>query len=237
MSDEDALIAAIIANPDEDTPRLVYADWLEEHGDAGRGEFIRLQCRNAARDPDQYDPTDEEREAVLEDENRGRWLAGAPQFPWAHWHFRRGFPESLEVPADLFLERYTSFARFPWLRAVCLTACHHLLAADFANRDWNPNWVELELHGYDGDSPVGRTAGAFASTSQARQLYNLWFLDYVFDPEAVEALAASPHLVGLRVLGVPGRRQSPLYAPLRERFGDRLVGDDEWIPHPVRPRM
>lgn len=32
MSDRAALLAAIIANPDEDTPRLVYADWLDEHG-------------------------------------------------------------------------------------------------------------------------------------------------------------------------------------------------------------
>jgi uncharacterized protein (TIGR02996 family) len=29
-----ALLRAIVAHPDDDTPRLVYADWLEEHGDA-----------------------------------------------------------------------------------------------------------------------------------------------------------------------------------------------------------
>src|SRR5579859_5926072 len=42
MTDENFL-RAIIADPDDDTPRLVYADWLEEHGDP-RGEFIRVQC-------------------------------------------------------------------------------------------------------------------------------------------------------------------------------------------------
>lgn len=31
MSDRNALLAAIRANPDEDTPRLVFADWLDEH--------------------------------------------------------------------------------------------------------------------------------------------------------------------------------------------------------------
>lgn len=42
MSDEDALLAAIVANPDDDTPRLVYADWLDENGRPERAEFIRL---------------------------------------------------------------------------------------------------------------------------------------------------------------------------------------------------
>jgi uncharacterized protein (TIGR02996 family) len=45
MLDRDALLAAITANPDEDTPRLVYADWLQENGEEARAEFIRLQCR------------------------------------------------------------------------------------------------------------------------------------------------------------------------------------------------
>ena len=40
-----AFIAAIRANPEDDLPRLVYADWLEENGDAARAEFIRVQCR------------------------------------------------------------------------------------------------------------------------------------------------------------------------------------------------
>ena len=43
MSDEDALLAAIAAHPDEDTPRLAYADWLDEHGRHIRAEFIRVQ--------------------------------------------------------------------------------------------------------------------------------------------------------------------------------------------------
>src|SRR5262245_41658733 len=43
MSDRDALLAAIRAAPDDDAPRLIFADWLEEHGDADRAEFIRVQ--------------------------------------------------------------------------------------------------------------------------------------------------------------------------------------------------
>jgi uncharacterized protein (TIGR02996 family) len=43
MSDRDALLAAIRQSQDDDAPRLVYADWLDEHGDPDRAEFIRLQ--------------------------------------------------------------------------------------------------------------------------------------------------------------------------------------------------
>ncbi len=45
MTDRDALLAAIAANPDEDTPRLVYADWLQENDQLEQAEFIRVQCR------------------------------------------------------------------------------------------------------------------------------------------------------------------------------------------------
>jgi uncharacterized protein (TIGR02996 family) len=43
MHDRDALLRAVVANPDDDAPRLVYADWLDEHGDPDRAEFIRIQ--------------------------------------------------------------------------------------------------------------------------------------------------------------------------------------------------
>jgi uncharacterized protein (TIGR02996 family) len=42
-----AFIAAIIANPDEDTPRLVAADFLEENGEVDRAALIRIQCEIA----------------------------------------------------------------------------------------------------------------------------------------------------------------------------------------------
>jgi uncharacterized protein (TIGR02996 family) len=44
---ERGLLEAIGANPDDDEPRLVYADWLSERGDP-RGELITLLCIMAA---------------------------------------------------------------------------------------------------------------------------------------------------------------------------------------------
>lgn len=43
MSDEPALLAAICADPGDDTPRLVYADWLDEHDRHLQAELLRVQ--------------------------------------------------------------------------------------------------------------------------------------------------------------------------------------------------
>lgn len=48
MSDEQAFLRAVFANPAETALRLVYADWLEERGDP-RGAYLRLLC--TAADP------------------------------------------------------------------------------------------------------------------------------------------------------------------------------------------
>lgn len=47
MSDREALLAAIRLHPDEDTPRLVFADWLDEHGESERAALIRYSCSPA----------------------------------------------------------------------------------------------------------------------------------------------------------------------------------------------
>jgi uncharacterized protein (TIGR02996 family) len=55
MTDRDALYRAILAHPEDDTPRLVYADWLEENGRSEEAEFIRVECRLEAGAPDDDD--------------------------------------------------------------------------------------------------------------------------------------------------------------------------------------
>lgn len=50
MTSEQDLLEAVIAAPHDDGPRLVFADFLEEHGDPDRAEFIRLQI-NTPRIP------------------------------------------------------------------------------------------------------------------------------------------------------------------------------------------
>ena len=42
MSDDEAFIRAIMDSPGDETPRMVYADWLEERGDP-RGAYLRAE--------------------------------------------------------------------------------------------------------------------------------------------------------------------------------------------------
>ena len=44
MLDREPFLKAIFANPADDLPRLVFADYLEEHGDGEWAELIRLEC-------------------------------------------------------------------------------------------------------------------------------------------------------------------------------------------------
>jgi uncharacterized protein (TIGR02996 family) len=47
MTVEAGLLQAICEAPDDDTPRLIYADWLTDHGQPDRAEFIRAQIELA----------------------------------------------------------------------------------------------------------------------------------------------------------------------------------------------
>src|SRR5688572_9572629 len=87
-------MAAIIADPDEDTPRLALADWLEEHGDKhdrARAEFIRLQVE-AARLPewDKARATLEKEAAALSDAHHLKWLGPLSHFRVTDDLFQRG---------------------------------------------------------------------------------------------------------------------------------------------------
>lgn len=51
MDERESFLRAIVANPDDDLPRLIFADWLAVHGEPERAEFIRVQCELAADYP------------------------------------------------------------------------------------------------------------------------------------------------------------------------------------------
>jgi uncharacterized protein (TIGR02996 family) len=129
------LIRAIVADPDNDGLRLIYADWLEERGDAERAAFIRLQVRIADRErTDAVMPNDAD--VVLEEkitlQSGQQWRKLMPKIhnvsfgssPWIA-SFWRGFPRLdltkptspnlakllLHHPADaamVFYERFMS---------------------------------------------------------------------------------------------------------------------------------
>lgn len=104
--DADALLRSIVRHPDDDTPRLVYADWLQENGRAEEAEFLRVQCHLAAGEPD----APEYPELLDRDEELRLWLGThvpgpRPTFPgglsveggsWWWPYTERGFPRFLE---------------------------------------------------------------------------------------------------------------------------------------------
>jgi uncharacterized protein (TIGR02996 family) len=72
---DEAFLQAIIQNPDDDTPRLVYADWLEKHGQPDRAAFIRVQCQLALLpEGDPRRPELEAREQRLLAAHQSQWL-------------------------------------------------------------------------------------------------------------------------------------------------------------------
>lgn len=113
MSDEDALLAAIEAHPGEDTPRLAFADWCDEHDEPVRAEFIRLQCgwRHTADAPTAERRKLQERIRFLV-ENRRRDLIGplGGELTALDIQFDRGFLTEVRITALQFVLNPGAFA-------------------------------------------------------------------------------------------------------------------------------
>lgn len=121
------LMAAILADPRDDGPRLVMADWLDEHGEPEKSEFIRVQIELAKLpEPDQQTLTVDEaartwtycseclkiggeqrcRYHALEDRQKELWDAH-----WLDWfpdffdprQISRGFPSSVSMTLRQFV--------------------------------------------------------------------------------------------------------------------------------------
>src|SRR4051794_38996455 len=98
MSQRDAFRQAILDDPDDDAPRLVYADWLDDHGEHAGAEFTRVRggrARGVGGAP-ALRPTD--REGELWRAHGAGWGKGVPY--WARrspdWVvLRRGFVDEV----------------------------------------------------------------------------------------------------------------------------------------------
>jgi uncharacterized protein (TIGR02996 family) len=134
VREADAFLQAIRATPDDDTPRLVYADWLEEHGEP-RGEFIRVQCeipRLPAAHPRSIQLQSNERRLLRA--HRAHWVEPLRPFVgfWqAQWvlEFRRGFVERIDIDAEVFLRHGEELFRHAPLRQVSFSSARGRLPA------------------------------------------------------------------------------------------------------------
>jgi uncharacterized protein (TIGR02996 family) len=100
MNTGEALLHACLDNPDDDTPRLVYADWLQENGDPDRAEFIRLQLEIARHRYTGDIPNGVEARALeLCTTHEAEWsmLTASMRDPT---YFYRGFTDHVHVSTD-----------------------------------------------------------------------------------------------------------------------------------------
>ena len=93
--DHQPFLRAIRAKPEDDLPRLVYADALEESGASERAEFIRVQV--ALANTPEHDPQFrvlEDREHELLGKNERSWMCNPTVTP-QEWAWHRGFVDEV----------------------------------------------------------------------------------------------------------------------------------------------
>jgi uncharacterized protein (TIGR02996 family) len=176
MSDRAAFLRAIREAPHDETLRLVFADWLEEHRDP-LGEFVRVHCALEAL-PDRFAGGRAEelrqREEELLHEHQAEWLGPladmAGNWPYqTPYRLRRGLVEAVCLPVQTFLDRGAE-----------------LLA-------WCPAMSELTL------LEVRGQGAELARAPHLAEVVCLELADWPTEDDA-QALARSPHVGRLRAL-------------------------------------
>jgi uncharacterized protein (TIGR02996 family) len=203
MSSERAFLTAILAQPDDDGLRQVFADWLEDNGDAARAEFIRVQLRRAHL-PD-YDPECfdlDERAAELLAENQGRWLSALPKWAVAtELTFRRGFPEVAKMTSAAWLRHGARLAQLVPLRRLEITSWDQLDAAARLVSEAGLSEFAYSCSG-------AQDLAAQLNELKSGRLRRLTLRNPRAD--AADALAGWPGLGGLTGLRLDGYSYSPL---------------------------
>ncbi len=232
MTHDDAFLEDIGANPDDDTPRLVYADWLDDHGQSERAEFIRVQCERARvpRDdprvlwlrckcpfaypaglPHLFPEMPRlagllRRERELHAGHAASWRAALPELKGVSWGaFERGFVGRARVTdVGMFLKHAGAvFAASPGGKVAFSQLDPRAPAELFAS----PHVGRIRSLGMSELALTPAFAGALAASPHAAGLTSL---DLSGNPNlalmAAKALADSPYLSRLRALDLSGCR-------------------------------
>jgi uncharacterized protein (TIGR02996 family) len=190
VTHEEAFLEAILERPDDDAPRLIFADWLEDNGDPDRAEFIRVRIEVARRPPAPWN-----RAVKLIEDNWDRWVkpltlladdTALRHQPWLASRLRVS-------PSDLA-------NKFPrgFIPTFTLRANTFLARAE-------PIFVLTALTRLRLDHP-GDLGGELAACSGLRYIRELDFIDWSHSPLGaadMAALANSPYLGRLHTLRLP----------------------------------
>jgi uncharacterized protein (TIGR02996 family) len=197
-SDHDALFAAVRAAPDDDLPRLVFADWLDETGhpaSAARAAYIRLQVEAEHHPPGSSDRLELTRRAEeLRPTFKDEWDRVFPPGELADTTVvrRRGFVD--EVGTGLTHLRQSGnvmFAVAP-IRELRLTG-----PTGFGLIQAAVEWESLGMMEYLARLPrlrIGPGEWEFAERSPVE----------FYRPAPLTHVARCPHLTALRRLDVAG---------------------------------
>jgi uncharacterized protein (TIGR02996 family) len=226
----EALFLAVCEQPWDEAVRLVYADWLEEHGQPQRAAFIRFQCEYASCDSSQpkrfrrWLQRYEEFEPLLP-----QWEKELPALPGVTWQagwFDRGFIDAFTFQsAKAFRQNAAAvFAASPVVqlevRRVTDRTVRDVLASPLLAR-----LRRLYLVGRLTDAGLREVAAS--PTLQRLESLCLWGGG---GDAGAEALARSPNLGGLRCLSLSGHHLGDRGALALARSG-QLGGLAELVLH------
>ncbi|MBN9119150.1 MAG: TIGR02996 domain-containing protein [Planctomycetes bacterium] len=193
-SDGDGLRAAILAQPDDDTLRLIYADWLQENDQPDRAAFVRAQVAIAQAEP--FGPQFRERVRAA-DKLQGAHPEWGQHVRQKHralsgW-FARGFIERVHVDAASFPRHAAELFAAEPVRSVQVTR--------FA-------------------SPAGGTVSLvpFFQVPELDRVTRLDLTGLQLSESELELLADAPELVNLTDLCLRGNAVQPVW------LGELLTG-------------
>jgi uncharacterized protein (TIGR02996 family) len=223
MTDEEAFIQAIAQSPDDDVPRLIFADWLEERGDP-RGKFIRVQCELAGMAPGNP------RRPVLE--LRQRQLLAVHELEWVgllrgfvdQWEFQRGLIDKVTMIPAHFVSAAETLFRLAPVRLIHFFRRNHVQPGEVKALASSP-WL-ARLQGLKLNTDRGIRDGEVECIAACPHLLGLSILDlsdnWIENPGAI-LLAQSPYLGALKRLNLRRNPFGPTGAHvLQERFGNRV---------------
>ncbi len=198
-TDADALLRAIIDNPDDDMPRLVFADWLEENGQAERAEFTRLKIALESASGDIRKEMEQRARQLLR-QHRQEWMAPLPQEPGIDWdaNWPRGFPERLTFDGAELFDRLSgdAFAAAP-IRRLSIGGLGTQSAVSIVYSPLMNRLVEIDFL----YSNIGNMGVQFLLASERfLQLRQLNLTSNGLSDHAIHALAEKNALPALEVL-------------------------------------
>ncbi len=220
----DAFLADILEHPEDDTPRLVFADWLEDNGEADRAEFIRVQIEAARLG--RYEPRREaleQRIKALLDRYRKTWLQEVTAWARPGAWFERGFVGKVECPAgqllksaaelfrrapvqaivlkDASADQVVALAAAPFLARLTDISLTHISIQPVAALLASPHLGRLLGFSLTSYSPLGPDLGRSLALSAAlTRLARLSLPRADIGPEGARFLASSPNVEHLATL-------------------------------------